>query len=81
MYAKYSPCIHCAKYIIASGITKVVVGKVYRNSQAIDMLKSGGVEVEIYQENPEWHDELLQLFSEDIPERTNEGTITMNVKK
>ncbi len=81
MYTKYSPCIHCTKYIIACGIKRVVVGKVYRNSQAIDMLRQAGVEVDIYQANPDWEKELLTIFSEDIPDRANEGTIKMEEVK
>jgi dCMP deaminase len=79
MYTKYSPCIHCAKYVIACGIKRVVVGKIYRNPQAVDMLKEAGVSVEVYQENSKWHDELTQIFSEDIVERKNEGSVNMTV--
>lgn len=77
MYTKYGPCIHCAKYIIACGIKRIVIGKIYRAPQALDLLKEAGVEVEVYQENPKWQKELLQIFSETIPERTNEGNITL----
>ena len=77
MYTKYSPCIHCAKYVIACGIKRVVVGKIYRNPQAVDMLKEAGVSVEVYQENVKWREELLQIFGEDIPERKNEGEINL----
>jgi len=77
MYTKYSPCIHCTKYIIASGIKRVVMGKVYRNEQALDMLKTAGVNVEVYKENPDWRNELLTIFSEDIPTRTNEGKVEL----
>ncbi len=81
MYTKYSPCIHCAKYVIACGIKRVVVGKVYRNPQAVDMLKEAGVIVEVYKENSPWRNELMQIFSEDIPERSNQGNITMQTGK
>ena len=81
MYTKYSPCIHCAKYVIACGIKRVVVGKVYRNPQAVDMLKEAGVTVEIYKDDSSWTDELTQIFSEDIPDRANQGEIKMEVKK
>lgn len=81
MYTKYSPCIHCAKYIIACGIKRIVVGKIYRNEKALEMLKEAGVAVEIYKENSQWSNELLQIFSEDIPERLNEGVIKMESKK
>jgi dCMP deaminase len=81
MYTKYSPCVHCTKYIISCGVKRVVVGKTYRNSQAIDMLKEAGVEVEIYQEKPEWRGEILKIFEEDIPERRNEGAVKMKASK
>jgi dCMP deaminase len=81
MYTKYNPCIHCTKYVIAAGIKRVVMGKVYRNSIAVDMLKEAGVTVDSYKENPEWNDEIMKIFSEDIPERTNEGAVTMEIKK
>ncbi|MBN1779061.1 MAG: cytidine/deoxycytidylate deaminase family protein [Candidatus Buchananbacteria bacterium] len=80
MYTKYSPCIHCTKYIIACGVKRVVLGKIYRNSQAVDMLKASGVEVDVYQPNPEWEQEIIQIFSEDIPDRKNEGDVKMEVK-
>ncbi len=81
MYSKYSPCIHCTKYIIAVGVKRVVVGKVYRSAQALEMLKEAGLQVEIYQENPQWTAELIQMFSEDIPQRQNEGVIKIKDEK
>lgn len=81
MYAKYSPCIHCTKYIIASGVKRLVIGKIYRNPKALQMLKKGGVKVEIYKTNVRWQKELLQIFSQDIPERINQGKIKMKAAK
>ena len=81
MYTKYSPCIHCSKYVIACGIKRVVIGKVYRNPQALDMLREAGVAVEVYQENLSWRDELNRIFSEEIPERTNEGDVKVETGK
>lgn len=81
MYSKYNPCIHCTKYVIAAGIKRVVIGKIYRNSKAVDMLKEAGLQVDLYQENPEWNKELVQLFSESIADRTNEGEIKLEVAK
>ena len=81
MYSKYNPCIHCTKYVIAAGIKRVVIGKIYRNSKAIDMLKEAGVQVDIYQENMEWNNELVQMFSEEIADRKNEGEVKMEVAK
>lgn len=77
LYTKYSPCIHCAKYIVAAGIARVVVGKVYRSPQAIDLLKEANLEFVIYEENPAWQKELIEIFSEDIPERVNEGGVKL----
>ena len=77
MYTKYSPCIHCAKYVIACGIQRVVVGKIYRNPQVVEMLKEAGVKVEVYSQNPEWRDELVQIFTEEIPDRMNQGEIKL----
>lgn len=75
LYSKYSSCVHCTKYIIACGVKRVVIGKVYRNSQALDMFKEAGVQVEVYKESPEWRKELVGVFSEDIPVRENEGKV------
>ena len=80
MYSKYNPCIHCTKYVIAAGIKRVVVGKIYRNEKAVDMLREAGIQVDIYQENPEWNNEVIKIFSEEIPQRQNEGEVKMEVK-
>lgn len=79
MYTKYSPCIHCTKYIISCGIKRVVIGKIYRNPNATKMLEEAGIEVMLYQENPEWQKELLTIFSEEIfvPESTPEVKLTI----
>ncbi len=77
LYTKYSPCIHCAKYIIAAGVHRVVIGKIYRSPQAMELLKEAGLEVALYQENPEWRKELIEIFSEDIPERENGGEVKL----
>lgn len=81
MYTKYSPCIHCTKYIIAAGIKRVVVGKIYRNPQALDMLKEAKVVVDIYNERSEWKNSLIKMFSEDIPVKVNEGKVKMVARK
>lgn len=81
MYTKYTPCIHCTKYVISAGVKRVVFGKVYRNSKAPDMLKEAGIQVDLYQENGDWNEEITKIFSEDIPLRNNEGEVTMEVSK
>ncbi|MDO8560535.1 MAG: cytidine/deoxycytidylate deaminase family protein [bacterium] len=70
MYTKYSPCIHCCKYLVAAGMVRVVIGKIYRNTQAVDYLKSANVQVDLYQENPAWKQELVRLFTEEIPTKS-----------
>lgn len=78
MYTKYSPCIHCAKYVIAAGVKRVVVGKVYRNSQAIDYLKEAGLEVVVYQPDSHWDERLVTMFQEGIEEKkAKEGDVKL----
>lgn len=69
MYTKYTPCIHCSKYVLAAGIVRVVVGKVYRNSKAMEYLQKAGVQVDVYQRNHDWDGRLVDVFSHDIEER------------
>jgi dCMP deaminase len=82
LYATYSPCIHCAKYLVAAGIKRVVFGKVYRNSEVIEYLKSAGIDVDIYQENKEWLGKLQNLFSGEVDDKkAKEGAVKMKVVK
>ena len=81
MYSKYNPCIHCSKYVIACGVKRVVISKVYRNSKAVDYLREAGVQVDIYKENPEWNDEINKIFSEDVPARVNQGEVKIEEVK
>ncbi len=46
LYVTLSPCIDCAKLIIASGIKRVVYYEAYRKGYAIDFLIQSGVQVE-----------------------------------
>lgn len=80
LYSKYSPCVHCAKYIIACGITRVVIGKIYRNEKSVELLREAGIQVDIYKENPQWNDEVVKIFAEEIPTRINEGEVKLEVK-
>jgi len=82
MYTKYSPCIHCAKYVVAAGIKRVVIGKVYRNSKAVDYLKEAGLEVEIYKENKKWNKQLQELFTKEIEvKKPKEGDVVIKENK
>lgn len=69
LYTKYAPCMHCAKYIVACGVKRVVFGKIYRNNGVIEYLKSAGLQVDVYKEKPEWLEYFQQLFSQEIEEK------------
>jgi len=45
IYVTLSPCMHCAKMIIMSGISKLYYNSVYRDSSPLELLKESGVEV------------------------------------
>jgi dCMP deaminase len=45
IFVTHSPCIHCAKLILQSGIRRVYYGVQYRDDHGIRFLKNSGVEV------------------------------------
>ena len=69
LYLKYSPCIHCSKYIVAAGVKRIVMAQVYRNSNAIPYLEDAGVKVEVYKENTEWNETVRSMFEKHVEER------------
>ncbi len=69
LYTLYSPCIHCAKYIAAAGVQRVVVGKIYRNTEVQEYLEKAGVEFDIYAPTENWYNHVIDIFSSDIEER------------
>lgn len=69
LYTLYSTCIHCAKYVVAAGVKRIVIGKIYRNEQVLDYLKQAGVEVVIYEPTAGWYDRVAELFTHDIETR------------
>lgn len=79
IYIKFSPCIHCCKYIVAAGIKRVVIGKIYRNSQAIDYLKAAGLQVDIFAENAAVNQFLAQeVLSKEVEEAVaKEGQVVL----
>ncbi len=82
MYTKYTFCIHCAKYIIAAGVKRVIYGKIYRNAYCIDYLREAGVIMEEYKPNPDWNSRMQELFSHDIEEKlAKEGNVQLKEKK
>jgi len=46
LFCTHSPCIHCAKLIAGSGISKVYYSKDYRSKDGIEFLKKCGVIVQ-----------------------------------
>jgi len=78
LYTLYNPCIHCAKYVVACGVKRVVIGIIYRNDKSVDYLKEAGVEVEIYKDNPEWNEKLLELYKNGIEKKENGGKVKMD---
>ena len=45
LYVTVSPCIHCAKLIVQSGIVQVYFAEKYKCSQGINLLQNMGVSV------------------------------------
>jgi len=83
LYAKYGPCMHCAKYLVACGIKRIVVGPIYRHAQqAIDYLKEADVQVNVYEENPEVNQFFSRIMTEELKEETApEGDIKIDITK
>jgi dCMP deaminase len=46
IYLTHSPCKECAKIIFQSGITRMVYGTQYRDSEGVDFLSNSGLIVE-----------------------------------
>lgn len=69
LYTLYSPCIHCAKYVVAAGVIRIVVGKNYRNKEVIEYLKNAGVEYDEYKPTEGWNDHVAEMLKNGIEER------------
>ena len=81
MYTKYNPCIHCAKYVVAAGVTRVVLGKIYRGEKAVEYLKQAGLQVDLYQHNEEWEKMVRELFATEIDEvQAKEGNVNLKTE-
>lgn len=48
MFCTHAPCMDCAKAIYQSGITKLYYRDTYRDTNGLEFLKRGGVEIEQY---------------------------------
>jgi dCMP deaminase len=68
LYTTHSPCYHCTKKILVTGIKRVVAGSEYRISDEVkEALKAGGVTLDMYTPNPEWDAKLVEIFAEKKP--------------
>ncbi|MBI2411105.1 MAG: cytidine/deoxycytidylate deaminase family protein [Candidatus Kerfeldbacteria bacterium] len=69
LYMLYAPCIHCCKYIVAAGVAKVVIWKLYRGAQSVDYLRQAGLEVHMYTPSTEWGNFLSTMFAGDVEDK------------
>lgn len=67
LYVTLSPCIDCAKFIVQSGIKRVVFEELYRDMSGINFLKKYGIQVDqiLPAENPEDGPRIAELQRED----------------
>lgn len=72
LYTLYSPCIHCAKYVVSVGIQRVVAGKIYRNKEVVQYLEEAGIEVNLYEPSEGWYQYVSALFTRGIDEREDQ---------
>jgi len=78
LYTLYNPCIHCAKYVVAAGVKRVMIGKIYRGDAALNYLKNAGIEVNIYTDNVNWNKMVRELFADEIEEvKAKEGDVKL----
>ncbi len=79
MYTLYTPCIHCAKYIVTAGITRVVYAQVYRNSTVLEYFAAAGVATEEYAPTEQWNEEVVDLFQQAV-EQKHAPEVTLSVE-
>lgn len=65
LYVTTAPCVHCAKIIIASGISRVVYKEVYKNDFGLQLLKEAGIQVDCI-ENTSDNDENVWIRNDEI---------------
>jgi len=82
LYLKFSPCLHCSKYIVAAGVKRVVIGKLYRGEKSVEYLKTAGIQVDIFPENEQWNKSLRELFTSEIETTVaKEGDVKVKIEK
>ncbi len=80
MYTVYAPCIHCAKYIVTAGITRVVYGKMYRNTGVAEYFQGAGVVVDHYEPTEAWDDHASALFANAIDDKSDAPEVKLTVE-
>ena len=80
IYSVYSPCVHCAKYIVAAGVKRLVLGKVYRNRDVIEYLQNADIAVDVYIEDQRWNQRVQELFNGEIEEKKADIVILSETK-
>lgn len=53
LYVTHNPCNICTKLILNLGVTRVLYENFYRDQQAVDWLKAGGLEVLTWEQETE----------------------------
>ena len=81
LYTLYSPCIHCAKYVVAAGVKRVVVGKIYRNQQVKEYLEKAGIVYDVYPLDKDWNKFVCSIFQNDIEEKIKAKKIELKAEK
>lgn len=48
LYVSISPCLDCARLLVAAGISRTVASKAYRETAGVELLREAGVIVEVH---------------------------------
>lgn len=63
LYTLSSPCYHCAKKIVVAGVSRVVVGWVYRDPTVKEVFTQAGVKFELYRPDQRWVEKCREIFA------------------
>lgn len=62
IYSTFSPCYHCLKKLIATGVKRIVVGQFYRDMRIIETCQKTGIIFDVHEPDPVWLDYLSDIF-------------------
>ncbi|PIQ67443.1 dCMP deaminase [Candidatus Uhrbacteria bacterium CG_4_10_14_0_2_um_filter_41_7] len=77
IYTTYSPCYHCLKKLIATGVKRIVAGQIYRDERVFTACEEAGVEFVHYTPDADWLDYLASMYK-DMPREKIEEVKTAN---